>query len=190
MATGRLTLLSSGTTTWRSFGRSCPVVPLGRLDRHWAAVRLLKVHALQWRSARPYSFGDLVHDWPRWRRRIGSVNRIAAYDFLVGRSPPPGPAGAWSERLRDRGFFFDQLSPLQDDILGAIAELDAGFYLTGGTAAWRAYLPASLLRRPLPVRQRRPVVRPVGDRVTAQLARPRPGAPTYSSESRSSFAWR
>ena len=40
----------------------------------------------------------------------------------------------------DPSFFFDRLYPLQDEILGAISGLDTGFYLTGGTAASRAYL--------------------------------------------------
>ena len=40
----------------------------------------------------------------------------------------------------DRGFFFDRLYPLQDEVLRVIAGLDTDFYLTGGTAASRAYL--------------------------------------------------
>ena len=37
-------------------------------------------------------------------------------------------------------YYFDQLYPLQDLSLRLIADLDTGFYLTGGTAVSRAYL--------------------------------------------------
>lgn len=40
----------------------------------------------------------------------------------------------------DRGFFFDRLYPLQDEILAAVSGLETEFYLSGGTAASRAYL--------------------------------------------------
>ena len=40
----------------------------------------------------------------------------------------------------DRKFFFDRLYPLQDEVLGVIAGVETGLYLTGGTAASRAYL--------------------------------------------------
>jgi len=37
-------------------------------------------------------------------------------------------------------FYFETLYPFQDQILQAIAHLDTGFYLSGGTAASRGYL--------------------------------------------------
>ena len=37
-------------------------------------------------------------------------------------------------------FYFKQLYPLQDQVLGLIRQVDTGFYLTGGTAASRGYL--------------------------------------------------
>jgi hypothetical protein len=40
----------------------------------------------------------------------------------------------------DQGFFFDRLYPLQDEILAAVSGLETEFYLSGGTAASRAYL--------------------------------------------------
>lgn len=40
----------------------------------------------------------------------------------------------------DRDYFLTQLYPLQDKVLAQIAQLDTGFYLTGGTAASRGYL--------------------------------------------------
>lgn len=40
----------------------------------------------------------------------------------------------------DRTYFFDRLYPFQDAVLREMAELDTGFYLTGGTAATRGYL--------------------------------------------------
>lgn len=40
----------------------------------------------------------------------------------------------------DRSFYFESLYPLQDEVLKAVSEIDTGLYLTGGTAASRAYL--------------------------------------------------
>jgi hypothetical protein len=40
----------------------------------------------------------------------------------------------------DARLFTDLVYPLQDAILAALAEVDTGFYLSGGTAASRAYL--------------------------------------------------
>lgn len=54
----------------------------GRLDRDWAATRLLE-HAA-YRDIRRYlSFGDLVEGWPRWRGRLRSHSRRRGLDFLV-----------------------------------------------------------------------------------------------------------
>jgi hypothetical protein len=42
--------------------------------------------------------------------------------------------------MRTPSHYFEKLYPWQDQILNEIRELDSGFYLTGGTAASRAYL--------------------------------------------------
>jgi len=57
-------------------------VPLGRLDRDWAALRLLE-YAPDDQIRAFLSFGDLIRDWPRWRPRIRSVNRRRGLDFVV-----------------------------------------------------------------------------------------------------------
>ncbi len=55
---------------------------LGRLDRDWAAVRLLD-HASWQEIRRLMSLGDLVRGWPRWRARVRSSRRRRGLDFLV-----------------------------------------------------------------------------------------------------------
>jgi hypothetical protein len=40
----------------------------------------------------------------------------------------------------DRSFYFESLYPFQDEVLKLVGEIDTGLYLTGGTAASRAYL--------------------------------------------------
>jgi hypothetical protein len=40
----------------------------------------------------------------------------------------------------DRSFYFERLYPLQDEVLKVVSGTDTGLYLTGGTAASRAYL--------------------------------------------------
>jgi hypothetical protein len=55
---------------------------IGRLDRDWAAARLLD-HAT-WREIRRLlSLGDLVRGWPAWRARVRSESRRRGLDFLV-----------------------------------------------------------------------------------------------------------
>lgn len=63
---------------------------LGRLDRDWAAVRLIEyapyadiVHML--------GFGGLVRGWPRWRDRVRSQSRKRGLDFLVEWLPQHHP---------------------------------------------------------------------------------------------------
>lgn len=55
---------------------------LGRLDRDWAAVRLIE-YAPYGEIVRLLGFRALVEDWPRWRPRIRSESRKRGLDFLV-----------------------------------------------------------------------------------------------------------
>ena len=62
---------------------------LGRLDRDWAAVRLLE-HA-SWREIRRLmSLGDLVRGWPRWRSRVPKAKRCSASDAGFPSAPVGG----------------------------------------------------------------------------------------------------
>jgi hypothetical protein len=63
---------------------------IGRLDRDWAAARLLD-HAL-WREIRRLlSLGDLVRGWPGWRARMCSGSHPRGFDFLVDWLPRHHP---------------------------------------------------------------------------------------------------
>jgi len=55
---------------------------MGRLDRDWAATRLLE-HASWKEIRRLMSLGDLVRGWSGWRERIRSSSRRRGFDFLV-----------------------------------------------------------------------------------------------------------
>jgi hypothetical protein len=55
---------------------------LGRLDRTWAAVRLLE-HAPYRDIVRLMGFRDLVRGWPEWREHIRSESRRRGFDFLA-----------------------------------------------------------------------------------------------------------
>jgi hypothetical protein len=63
---------------------------LGRLDRDWAAARVLEdapyeeiIHLIGFRS--------LVEGWPRWRSRVRSESRRRGFDFLVAWLPVRHP---------------------------------------------------------------------------------------------------
>lgn len=63
---------------------------VGRLDRDWAAVRLLEyapypeiIHLL--------GFRRLVEGWPRWREHIRSQSRQRSFDFLTAWLPQNAP---------------------------------------------------------------------------------------------------
>jgi len=63
---------------------------IGRLDRRWAAVRLLEyapyreiLHILGWR--------ELLRGWPEWRRQIRSESRRRGFDFLARWIPAQHP---------------------------------------------------------------------------------------------------
>jgi hypothetical protein len=55
---------------------------MGRLDRNWAAVRLLE-YAPYADIRRLLSLRDLVGGWSSWRARVRSTTRRRGLDFLV-----------------------------------------------------------------------------------------------------------
>jgi hypothetical protein len=55
---------------------------MGRLDRDWAATRLLE-HAPYQEIRRLLGFQALLEGWPRWRSRIRSESRKRGFDFLA-----------------------------------------------------------------------------------------------------------
>ena len=63
---------------------------IGRLDRDWAAVRLLE-YALYADIVRLMGFRALVQGWPKWRRHIRSQSRRRGFDFLVEWLPQHHP---------------------------------------------------------------------------------------------------
>ena len=63
---------------------------VGRLDRNWAAVRLLE-YASWPEIRRLLSLRDLVAGWPSWRGRIRSQSRRQGLDFLVDWLPRERP---------------------------------------------------------------------------------------------------
>ena len=63
---------------------------LGRLDRDWAAVRLIE-YAPYADIVQMLTFGGLVRDWPRWRQRVRSQSRKRGLDFLVDWLPQHHP---------------------------------------------------------------------------------------------------
>ena len=63
---------------------------LGRLDRDWAAVRLLE-YAPYAEIVRLLGYRALVEGWPRWRQRVRSQSRRRGFDFLVSWLPRHHP---------------------------------------------------------------------------------------------------
>ena len=55
---------------------------IGRLNRDWAAVRLIE-YAGYWEMIGRIGFAGLAHDWPRWRPRVRGEKLQGALDFLV-----------------------------------------------------------------------------------------------------------
>ncbi len=55
---------------------------IGRLNRDWAAIRLLEYGAYA-DIVRLLGFARLVKGWPAWRHRIRSETRQRGFDFLV-----------------------------------------------------------------------------------------------------------
>ena len=65
-------------------------ITLGRLDRTWAAVRLLE-YAPYRDIVRLLGFAELVRGWPEWRQRVRSVGCRRGLDFLVAWLPEHRP---------------------------------------------------------------------------------------------------
>jgi hypothetical protein len=63
---------------------------IGRLDRDWAARRLLE-YAPYEEIIRLIGYKRLVENWPRWRGRIRSKSRVRGFDFLVEWLPEKHP---------------------------------------------------------------------------------------------------
>jgi len=55
---------------------------LGRLDRDWAAVRLIEYASYE-EMIRIIGYKGLVEGWPQWRSRIRAHDQKRALDFLV-----------------------------------------------------------------------------------------------------------
>ena len=55
---------------------------IGRLDRDWAAVKLLEFGTYQ-DIVRLLGFASLVENWPRWRSMVTLASRRRGIDFLT-----------------------------------------------------------------------------------------------------------
>lgn len=55
---------------------------VGRLDRDWAAVRLIEYAPYREIIAR-IGFAELVRNWPRWRQRVRAPSRLRGLDFAT-----------------------------------------------------------------------------------------------------------
>ncbi len=55
---------------------------IGRLDRDWAAVRLIE-YARYREIVERLGFRALVEGWPQWRKQVRSEGRKRGLDFLV-----------------------------------------------------------------------------------------------------------
>jgi hypothetical protein len=55
---------------------------MGRLDRAWAAARLIDSAPYE-EVVRRIGFGELVRGWPLWRSRVRSSSARRGLDFLV-----------------------------------------------------------------------------------------------------------
>ena len=54
----------------------------GRLDRSWAAVRLLEYGPYR-EIIRLIGYSELVRNWPKWRRHVRSTSRVRGFDFIA-----------------------------------------------------------------------------------------------------------
>jgi hypothetical protein len=83
MPDGRLTFLwddAIDEATFRAILAGAEQI--GRLDRDWAAIRLLDYASCE-QIRRFLSVGDLVRGWPLWRTRVRSVSRRRGLNVLV-----------------------------------------------------------------------------------------------------------
>lgn len=58
------------------------LVAWGKLDRDWAAVRLIEYTGYREMISR-IGYGDFAHNWPRWRSRVRSERFRETLDFLA-----------------------------------------------------------------------------------------------------------
>ena len=65
-------------------------VTLGRLDRNWAAIRLIE-YAPYKEIVALIGFKSLINDWPDWREHVRSKSRKRGLDFLVSWLPEHEP---------------------------------------------------------------------------------------------------
>jgi hypothetical protein len=65
-------------------------ITLGRLDRTWAAVRLIE-YAPYREIVRLLGFRELVKGWPEWRAHVRSEEIRRGLDFLVDWLPKHHP---------------------------------------------------------------------------------------------------
>jgi hypothetical protein len=65
-------------------------ITLGRLDRTWAAVRLIE-YAPYREIVRLLGFRELVKGWPEWRPHVRSEEIKRGLDFLVAWLPEHHP---------------------------------------------------------------------------------------------------
>lgn len=63
---------------------------IGRLDREWAALRLLEYAPYREIIAK-LGFRALIDGWPTWRKRVRSESRKRGFDFLVQWLPQHHP---------------------------------------------------------------------------------------------------
>jgi len=63
---------------------------IGRLDRRWAAVRLIE-YAPYAEIVRVLGFRGLVRGWPEWRGFVRSKSRRRGLDFLIEWLPKTHP---------------------------------------------------------------------------------------------------
>ena len=62
----------------------------GRLDRAWAAARLIDSAPYE-EVVRRIGFGELVRHWPEWRSRVRSTSARRGLDFLAEWLPKHHP---------------------------------------------------------------------------------------------------
>lgn len=83
MSTGRLPYVWDYDIDMTQFDRLLNGdLTIGRLDRDWAAVRLIE-YAPYREIVERLGFHTLVESWPQWRKQVRSERRKRGLDFLV-----------------------------------------------------------------------------------------------------------